>query len=230
MIFRDRTHASTLLATMLITARIKTRPDPEMPTVVVGLPGGGVPVAAGIANKLHAPIDILVSKKIVAHDNPEFALGAVSSTGTFVINTSLPQEYLQRQSDCIESERLRLLESTAKKERQIREAAGIEQVDVQNKKVIVVDDGIATGMTTLAALRTMRHLGASYVVLATPVIARQTLANLCTECDLAVAVQVPEDLSAVGLYYEDFHQLEDDEVVDCLRAVPKTFNEGSSPL
>ncbi len=218
MVFKNRAHASELLAQTLLLARVDTRPTPDMETLVVALPRGGVPVALAVAVALHAPIDVLVSKKIGAPDQPEFAIGAVSSTGAVVTNTSLTQSYLHQLQPYISSERERLLHATQIIEAQWRKLAGTSAEAMNGRRVILVDDGIATGMTTLAALRSVRDKGASYVVLATPVIARDTLRRLSHECDLTVAVQVPEDLTAIALFYEDFHQVEDSEVIACLQA------------
>lgn len=225
MVFKDRAHAGKLLSQTLMAARIGSRPGPEMETLVLALPRGGVPVAIDIATALHAPLDVLVSKKIGAPDQPEFAIGAVSSRGVVITNPSLNQAYVSRLQHYLESERNRLLDATLLMEQYWRSAAGIEQQSCRGKRVIVIDDGIATGMTTLAALRSIRESGASFIVLATPVISRDTLRWLSGECDLSVAVTVPEDLTAIGLFYEDFQQVEDEEVVRGLQACASAGKE-----
>lgn len=170
-----------------------------------------------LAERLGAPIDVLVSKKIGAPDQPEFAIGAVSSSGVTVTNPGLSADYLNQVRDFIEQERVRLLRVTRDQEDAFRADSGITQLDLHDKRVIVVDDGIATGMTMLAALRSVKELGASYVILASPVIARDTLRKLHLECDLAIAVTVPEKLSSIGDFYEDFRQVDEKDMTRDLR-------------
>ncbi len=119
----------------------------------------------------------------------------------------------------IEKERKRLSEITKETEMKFIKAAGLkEQFDFNSKRVIVIDDGVATGMTTLAACRSLKEMGAADLILATPVLAWQTKETLSAYCDEIVAVLEPRDLSAIGLYYEDFHQVADDEVREALAA------------
>lgn len=215
VVFKDRVHAGQLLATTFMMVQKRHRSD--LDTVIVALPRGGVAVALPLAERLGAPVDILVSKKIGAPDQPEFAIGAVSSSGVTVTNPGLSEDYLSQLHDFIEQERVRLLSFTREQEEAFRAASGMSQLDLHEKRVIVVDDGIATGMTTLAALRTVKELGASYVILASPVMARDTLRRLHLECDVAIAVTVPENLRSIGDFYEDFHQVDEVEMAQDLR-------------
>ena len=215
MIFKDRLQAGELLTRSVLLE--EKRAPTGLATVVVALPRGGVPIAAAVARGLHAQLDILVSKKIGAPHQAEFAIGAVSSGGAVVVNPELNAALLDLPSGYIESEAKRLLQLTRDLENSWRRAAGMKAVPLEGKRVILVDDGVATGMTTLAALKTTKDRGASYVVLAAPVIAKETLNRLRDHCDLAVAVTVPEAMGAIGHFYEDFHQLDDAEVIACLR-------------
>lgn len=210
MVFKDRYHAGQLLATTLMMVEKKHAADLE--TVIAALPRGGVPVALELSKRLKAPIDILVSKKIGAPDQPEYAIGAVSSSGIVVMNPELDEDYLASIRDYVTTQRVQLRESTFLQESELRKRCNIDQLELKGKRVIIVDDGIATGMTTLAAIRTAKEKGASYVILAAPVIARDTLRKLHVECDLAVAVTVPERLQSIGDFYEDFHQVEEREL------------------
>lgn len=187
-----------------------------MANVVVALPRGGVPVAVELARAIASPLTVLVSKKIGAPLQPEYAIGAVSSSGIVVLNeeTGLPLSFLQSH---IESERERLTELTRQLELKWLESAGLkQQLDFRTRRAIVVDDGIATGMTALAAAVSLNKMGALEVIIATPVLARQTRELLAPHCHEVISVLEPADLSAIGLFYEDFHQVPDDEVRDAL--------------
>lgn len=213
--FRNRQEAGRLLAN-LVVKRLAGYPHlRETPTIVVGLPRGGVPVAREVAISLHAPLTILVSKKIGAPFQPEFALGAVTSRGTVVLDQNVDrtdgelQEYVHQQAG-------RLTRSTKELETGWLQAVGMQPVNFKGRCVIVVDDGVATGMTTLAALKAISAEQPAALILAVPVIAGQTCYRLQNDCDLIVALQAPSDLQAVGLYYEDFHQVEDQEMLNSL--------------
>lgn len=187
-----------------------------MNNVLVALPRGGVPVAVEIAKTLMAPLTVLVSKKIGLPQQPEFAIGAVSSAGVVVINddTDIPRELLQ---PYIEEERLRLTEITRQLELKWLQSAGLEkQIDFHQKRAIVVDDGVATGMTVIAAADSLKQLGASEIIIATPVLARDTRHLLSPHCNDIISILEPEDLGAIGMFYEDFHQVPDDEVREAL--------------
>ena len=211
--FKNRTQAGKLLAELL---KKELAGRKTMVNAIVALPRGGVPVAVELAKALSAPLTVLVSKKIGAPMQPEYAIGAVSSTGVVVLNqeTGLPLTLLQGH---IESERTRLTQLTRLMEQKWLELAGLkQQLDFSMRRAIVVDDGIATGMTALAAADSLNHLGAQEVIIATPVLARQTKTLLLAHCQAVVAVLEPADLSAIGYYYEDFHQVGDDEMLEAL--------------
>lgn len=220
--FKNRQHAGRLLAEKLSKALAARAPEGEL--VVVGLPRGGVPVAAEVATALAAPLTILVSKKIGAPGQPECAIGAVSSKGVVVISgtarADLPgmDSYLSRSANS-------LIEQTQTKEKHWLQAAGLDEISFAGRCCIIVDDGIATGMTAWAAVETMKRAGARSIILAAPVIAFSTRQALEKKCDAVVAVSEPTDLVAVGLYYFDFHQVEDDEMIEVLRSTVTEINQ-----
>ena len=216
--FRNRQEAGKLLAA-LVAKKLNARPaDAALPTIVVGLPRGGVPVAREVAAALRIPLTILVSKKIGAPFQPELALGAVSSRGVVVLDDEVAACTGQLQS-YVQTEAQELARSTQEKEKNWLRRAGEQPVRFHGKRVIVVDDGIATGMTTLAALRSIREEVPARLILATPVIARQTCYRLQDDCDELIALLTPGDLSAIGKFYDDFHQVEDEEMlVDLIAA------------
>ncbi|HST42543.1 MAG TPA: phosphoribosyltransferase family protein [Conexibacter sp.] len=177
--------------------------------VVVGLPRGGVPVAFEVARTLDAPLDVLVARKIGAPANPEFGIGAVAEGGVRVLNDWALRS-LALSSDEIDH-------ASARAERELvqrvgRYRGGHPPIDVHDRTVVLVDDGLATGGTARAALRALRARGPARLVLAVPVGARETLDDLRAECDEIVCLQAPEPMWAVGYWYRDFGQTTDAEV------------------
>lgn len=202
MMFDDRADAGRQLAAKLSSWR---RPD----TVVLGLPRGGVVTAREVARFLEAPLDIRVARKIGAPWQPEFAIGAVTARGTRVLNQEalrmllLPPGYLDRATAAQQAE-------AQDRERRLRD--GRPALPLAGKTVILVDDGVATGMTMLAAIRDVRADGPARIIVAAPVIAPPTVPELANEADAVVAVATPEPFMAVGMFYASFSQTTDDEV------------------
>lgn len=196
--FPDRAAAGRELAAELVRTG---HPDP----VVLALPRGGVPVAAEIAVALEAPLGLVLARKIGVPGQPEVAAGAVVD-GDLVVNPDV-------------------LAATGMTEMDVRALAGqIEPrqygqsvVPVEGRTAIVVDDGIATGATMRVALRAVRRRNPSHLVLAVPVAPPRTLASLAHEVDEVVCLETPRDFFAVGVWYEDFHQVSDEEVAAALR-------------
>lgn len=226
--FKNREQAGKLLAKKVLEV-LAQLPDYQADhTIVVGLPRGGVPVAKEIACALEAELTIRVSKKIGAPFQPELALGAVSSSGIVVLNEQL-RYITERLEQYIESERKRLTEVTRELEVQWLEKAGIKhRLSLNGKLVVLVDDGVATGMTTLAAIRSLKREGASAVMLATPVISPNTSRWLQQDCDLVVALLTPHDFGAIGEFYQDFHQVDDDEMIETLSQFASMAKAGAS--
>ncbi|MRI84282.1 MAG: phosphoribosyltransferase [Nitratiruptor sp.] len=210
MVFQDRLEAGKFLAQMLQ----EFKGDPE--TIVVALPRGGVPVGYVIAKELGVPLDIFFVKKIPSPYNPEAAIGAVSESG---------QEYLNERAvmmlgvsrPWIEEQIAKIMEQIAKKRALYRKP----RLPVAGKRVILVDDGVATGASMYLAAKALKNEGAREVVIATPVAPPDALALLREAADEVVVAQVPRDFMAVGQYYRDFHQLDDQEVMALLDAAQR---------
>lgn len=211
--FKNRKEAGKLLLKKLTEAIARRK---QLSNVIVALPRGGVPVAAEIARVFRAPLTVLVSKKISAPFQPEYAIGAVSSSGVVVLNedSGIPHEAL---GQYIASEQRRLGQLTRDMELKWLAYSGRkEQLDFNQKRAIIVDDGIATGMTVLAAADSLKALGAAEVLIATPVLATESRELLASHCNEIVCVLEPTGLGAIGLFYEDFHQVMEEEVIDAL--------------
>lgn len=186
--------------------------------VILALPRGGAPVAAEIALSLDAPLDLVLVRKLGVPAQPELAMGAVADGGDLYVvrnefiltRLGIPEEEFRRVCDreLAEIERHRKLY-----------LAGRPRIKIEGRTVIVVDDGIATGATTRAALRAVRKRGPKKLVLAVPVAPTNTIHELSGEADDIVCLQQHEPIYAIGLYYEDFHQVSDEEVIETLGKV-----------
>jgi putative phosphoribosyl transferase len=216
--FKDRKQAGTLLAKE-IAKLLNKEGSYNGQIVVLALPRGGVSVALEVALAFRCPLDVIVSKKIGAPEQSELAIGAVTSDGVVVLDHKL-QDYLQIPEMYVESQVQNLTQQTKRSEDMLRKSAGFEgAINISKKCVIVIDDGVATGMTAMAALRSLRGRDIGKLVFATPVISAQTSELLSRECDQLVALATPLDFSSVGQFYFDFQQTEDQEVIDALRMV-----------
>lgn len=206
LIFIDRRDAGRRLAEVLASRDLA---DP----VVLGVPRGGVVVAFEVARVLAAPLDVVIPRKIGAPTNPELAVGAVAQDGTLVLDEAMvrtvgvSEAYLRREAE----RQNREIERRLKLYRGTRPA-----VDLAGATVIVVDDGIATGATVLAALRGLRSQEPDRVVLAVPVAPPDTLERLASEADEVVCLATPEPFYAVGQFYRHFEQTSDEEVVELI--------------
>jgi putative phosphoribosyl transferase len=211
MVFRDRVDAGRQLALRLTHLR---RSHP----VVVGLPRGGVPVAAQVARQLRAPLDVIVVRKLGAPQNPEVAMGALGEGGVVVLN-----EDVVRRSGASERmvQAVRDREQRELDRRLARFRGGRPGLSLAGRLVVVVDDGVATGATARAACQVARAAGAARVVLAVPVVAPDVLPALCPVADEVVYVEAPARMSAVGQWYDDFRQVGDAEVVELLDRAAK---------
>ncbi|MCW3065267.1 MAG: Erythromycin esterase [Solirubrobacterales bacterium] len=205
--FRNRTDAGRLLAERL--RGYGARND----VVVLGLPRGGVPVAFEIARALDAPLDVFLVRKLGLPGHEELALGAIATGGTRILNKELiesldiPPEWIE----AIDAKERRELE---RRERAYR--ANRPPPDLSGKTVVLVDDGLATGSTMLAAVEAVRAEEPARIVVAVPVADPEVCAALREVADEAVCLRTPESLGAVGRWYEDFSQTTDDEVRDLL--------------
>lgn len=203
-IFRNRKQAGELLAEEV--AR-RAFPDP----IVLGLPRGGVPVAAEVAAKLKAPLDIILVRKIGAPMQRELAVGAVVDGGApeIVRNEELIS-LVGLTEDQFQQEAKRQLEII--EERRKLWVAGRARIPVKGKTAIIVDDGIATGATVKASLHALKRQGPQRIVIATPVASRESLEELRRETDDVICLETPEYLGAIGFFYAEFSQVSDAEV------------------
>src|SRR6516162_5386561 len=202
-IFADRAAAGAALA-----GEMQQRPL-RAPVLVLALPRGGVPVAYEVARVLDAPLDVMLVRKVGMPGQPELAIGAVASGDIVVRDPTIEQEVpgIAEAFDRIAAgERRELL----RREQVYR--AGLEPLALEGKTVVLVDDGLATGSTMLAAVRAARAGKAATIVVAAPVASPQAVDLLAPEADAIVILQIPALLFAIGEWYERFEQLEDDEV------------------
>lgn len=209
-VFRDRRDAGRKLAKEL------HRYADVQDVVVLGLPRGGVPVAYEVAAALHAPLDVLVVRKLGYPAHEELALGAIAPGGTVVFDPDLIIGLTKSQLDGIVRRELAELQRRESAYRCVREAQPI-----QGKTVILVDDGLATGASMHAAVRSIRRLGAKRIVVAVPVSSQDAIDSLRQEADEVMAARTPAPFYAVGLYYDDFTQTSDEEVKSLLATLPK---------
>lgn len=214
MVFVDRKDAGRQLAHALAAFKGE-------PVVVLALPRGGVPVAAEIARALHAPLDLLLVRKIGAPSQPELAVGAVLDGKSPIV---VRNEDVLRLTGTTEQE----FDAICKRElaeierRRTRYLAGRTQHPIADHVAIVVDDGIATGATMRSALRAVRQHRPKKLVLAVPVAPPDVIDALRHEVDAVICLDTPPDMGAIGFFYRDFRQLCDDDVIQILDSLAAT--------
>ena len=208
-VFRDRADAGRQLASALTPFR-SSQP------VVLALPRGGVPVAYEVAKALDAPLDLVLVRKIGTPWQPELAIAAVVDGGRpetvvmkdLVDKLKISPSYLEKQA-AIELEELERRRSCYLEDR--------PRVDIAGRTTIVIDDGLATGATMEAALHATRRAKPKHLIMAVPVAPPDTIDRLSAEADDVVCLHSPALFGAIGLFYREFHQLSDDEVVNLLK-------------
>jgi putative phosphoribosyl transferase len=199
--FQDRTDAGEQLADLLVERGIEA-------DLVLGIPRGALPVARPVADRLDAPLDIIAAKKMGMPGNEEFAIGAAASDGSAWLNDAVLERHDVDEA-YIEAERERAAETAREKLAKYR--GDRPAPDIEGKRVVVVDDGVATGATARACLRQVLGENAERVVLAVPVGPPESLSELESEADEVVAVEEPAQFGAVGAFYRDFGQVSDEE-------------------
>ena len=212
MSFRNRSDAGRQLAKALAGYK-------DQQPVILALPRGGVPVAAQVAAALNAPLDLILVRKIGVPFQPELAMGAVVDGGVPIV---VRNEDVIRLAGIDESEFKAVCdEELAEIERRRQRYLGNRKhVDVSGRTAIVIDDGIATGATTRAALRATRMRKPKRLVLAVPVAPTESLSELRHDADDVVCLEDHEPFGAIGVYYADFSQVPDEEVIEILKQFP----------
>lgn len=221
MPFKDRSDAGRKLAAALAGYK-------DQQPVILALPRGGVPVAEEVAAALNAPLDLILVRKIGVPFQPELAMGAVVDGGAPII---VRNENVIRLAGIDESDLKAVCDSElAEIERRRQRYLGSrERVDVTGRTAIVIDDGIATGATTRAALRATRMRNPKRLVLAVPVAPTESLAAMRQEADDVVCLEDYEPFGAIGFYYHDFRQISDEEVIEMLGRFPVRTRDAMRP-
>lgn len=207
LVFRDRTDGGKRLGAEL--ARREFPGD----VIVLGLARGGLPVAIEVAKALHAPLDVIVVRKLGVPWQPELAMGAIAGGGVEVLDRHLIAELgiSQRMVDAA------IRKETAEIERREKlYRGGRLALDLRNRTVVLIDDGLATGSTMLVAIRYVRMRSASRIIVAVPVGSRDACARVSKEADELVCLSTPDSFMAVGEWYMDFRQVGDQEVQSVL--------------
>ncbi|MGZ4154325.1 MAG: phosphoribosyltransferase [Actinomycetota bacterium] len=207
--FRDRPEAGERLADALAGRNL------DGPVVVLAVPRGGVVVAVPVARRLGAPLDVVIPHKLGAPDNPELAVGAVAP-GVRVLDDALIAR-LGIDRDYLDEEVARQEDEIARRTKRYR--AGRAAPDLRGTTTVIVDDGVATGATAVAALRWARSQHPAKLVFAVPVGPSSTMRRLEHECDAVVVLETPRVFYAVGEWYREFGQVTDDEVLVALGAL-----------
>ena len=202
-VFADRIAAGAALAREMQQRRLRA------PVLVLALPRGGVPVASEVAAALDAPLDVLLVRKVGMPGQPELAIGAVAS-GDIVVRDRTIEREIPGMAEAFERIAAEERRELVRREQVYR--AGLAPLVLTGKTVVLVDDGLATGSTMLAAVRAARAGGAAAIVVASPVASPQAAQLLAAEADQLVILQTPAMLFAIGEWYERFEQLADDEV------------------
>jgi putative phosphoribosyl transferase len=218
MTFRDRAEAGRLLAVRLEYLR-------GGDVVVLGLPRGGVVVAAEVARALGAPLDVIVVRKLGAPSQPELAVGAVGEGGVRVLNPAVLR------SAGVTDEQLAAVEKAAQGEMARRVELlrrGAPRVPLAGRTALLVDDGVATGATARAACQVAQAQGAARVVLAVPIAATEAVVELRGVADEVVALETSMWMGSIGQWYDDFTQVTDDQVVTVLERATTPEDPGMS--
>jgi putative phosphoribosyl transferase len=210
MIFKDRTDAGRQLAGALARYR-------GHDAVVYALPRGGVVIGAGIAQALDIPLDLIIVRKVGHPFCPEYAIAAVAEDGHMMTNRVEVESIDQQWFD----ERVRSGQQEARRRRQLY-TRGRSPISAAGKIAIIVDDGLATGLTMFAAIQEIGHFQPLKVVVAVPVAPPEAIEKLKAVVDDVVALHVTPDFRAIGSFYLQFGQVTDDEVIQLMRSVQET--------
>ena len=214
--FPNRTEAGRLLAEKLV--KYADRDD----VIVLGLPRGGVPVAFEVAQRLGAPLDVFIVRKLGVPGFEELAAGAIASGGVRVLNEDVTRA-IPHADEMIEAVTVRETAELERREQIYRE--GRPSPELRDRVVILVDDGLATGATMRAAVKALRQQGAAKIIVAVPVGPPDTCREIEQEADETICLSTPPFFQAVGQYYEDFSQTSDEDVRELLRQGTQNISE-----
>lgn len=207
MIFKNRKEASQRLIFKLQEYKNHSQ------AVVIALPRGGIIPAYEIAKELKLPLDIIITQKIGAPDFPEFAIGAICEDGNSFFNENTISNY-DISKDYINNE-IKIKKKEAKRRASIYRK-NFSPLSLQNKIVLLIDDGIATGATILAAIKSIKSKKPKKIIIVAAVIAPDSLKKIEKEVDQVIYLDAPQDFAAVGQFYENFEQISDDTVINLL--------------
>lgn len=211
--FKDRTEVGILLGQKIRTLDIKN-------PMVLAIPRGGVPVAREIALEINAPLDLIITRKIGHPQEPEFAIGAVTQEGEVMVdertikNLSISSAYIKEEA----RRQTKEIESRMERYRGRR-----RYPDLHARGIIIVDDGIATGSTILAAVDSLKRKKPSSITLAVGVAPKETVSKLSSKVDTIICLDTPEPFYAIGEFYASFEQVRDEDVIQILKEVNSKF-------
>ncbi|HHV78687.1 MAG TPA: phosphoribosyltransferase [Firmicutes bacterium] len=220
--FLDRQHAGVELGKKVLEW-LRSHGQDGGEAVVFGIPRGGVVVAGEVAKVLRCPLRLVIARKIGAPFNPELAIGAVGPDGTITVDEKLTT-WAQVPSEELFALAKGVLQEISRRAKVYGQKEGIPEA--ARKTVVLVDDGVATGITVRAAIESLKRAGASKIVLAVPVAPKDVLEALARWVDGVICLSTPEDFVCVGNWYVDFHQVSDEEVINILRAGKTIGDEG----
>ncbi|MHC4270141.1 MAG: phosphoribosyltransferase [Planctomycetota bacterium] len=206
--FQDRKEAGRKLADRLV------KYTDEKGVIILALPRGGVAVGAEIAKKIGAPLDVIITRKIRFPGEPEFAIGAIAENGKVALNDQIVKRYDITQSFLDEE----ICIQKAEIERRLDTYRGGKKLTfIKDKTVILVDDGVATGFTIIAAINALKEEGIKKLIVAVPVSPQDTFLKLKSLVDEIICLEIPEDFLAIGEFYYEFKQLTDEEVMQLIQ-------------
>lgn len=207
--FQNREDAGRKLAQKLISYR-KDNP------IVIAIPRGGLPVGVKISEKLHRPLGIIIARKIGAPNQKEFGIGAISENNIVLLDSDTINK-LGIPSHVVEQ----IIKQEKKELERRKKLYAKEKISIKDKTVIIVDDGIATGVTTKAAILSVTYEKPKKIILAVPVCSEESLKEVSKLVDRVVCLKISSSFGSVGEFYEDFHQLTDRDVLSYLKQVEK---------